>query len=75
MATPGKKLDAAKDFVVHKEKELEHDVKGQVDTATMKDPNAPVLERVAAATNAAGHSVAESYHHASAARDLDIVKS
>jgi len=75
MATLGKKVDAAEAAVSHKAKEVEHNVKGQADTATMKDPKASVPERVAAAGNAAGHSVAESYHGAAAGHDLDIVKS
>jgi hypothetical protein len=74
MSTLGQKVDAVTSLVEHKAKEAEHHVKGSGDTATMKDPKAPIGERAKATANAAGHSVAEKWHHMAGGRDEDAIK-
>jgi hypothetical protein len=58
------KAETVADIASHKIDAKTHMVQKEVDKSTMKDPNAPVLDRAAAAVNAAGHAVAENYHEA-----------
>ncbi len=74
MATIGQKVDAVIGTVEHQIKQSEHETKANIDSNTMKNPNAPVGDRVAAAVTGAGHSVAGAYHSAAKETDINIVK-
>jgi len=56
------KAETIANIAEHKVDAKGHMIQKEVDKATMKDPNAPVLDRASAAVGAAKHSVAETYH-------------
>ncbi len=66
------KAETVADIAGHKIDAKTHMVQKEVDKSTMKDPNAPVLDRASAAVNAAGHAIAETYHEG--AKNADETK-